>query len=77
MGSGLISMLFGTGPASQEDVEEIGGTGQDGSGRGNASEGSRPRHLLSFSFQEGQGQNGLIESYGESAQPLQSVNLST
>ena len=53
------------------------GTGQDGSGRGNASEGSRLNLLLSFSLQEGQGQNGLIESCGESAQPLQSVKLST
>ena len=51
--------------------------GQDGSGRGSASERSRLHPLLSFSLQEGQGQNGLMESYGESAQPLQSVNLST
>ena len=34
---------------------------------------SRLNLLLSFSLQEGQGQNGLIESCGESAQPLQSV----
>ena len=65
-------MLCGTGPAWQADVGDVGGTGQYGSGRGNASERSRLNLLLSFSLQKGQGQNGLIESYGEHAQPLES-----
>ena len=47
--------------------------GQDGCGRGNASERSRLHLLLSFSLQEGQGQNGLMKSCGESASPLESV----
>ena len=38
-----------------------------------SSERSRIHLLLSFSLQEGQGQNGLMESCGERAQPLQSV----
>ena len=38
-----------------------------------SSERSRLHLLLSFSLQEGQGQNGLMESCGERAQPLQSV----
>ena len=66
-------MLRGTGPAWQADVGDVGGTGQDGSDRGNASERSRLHLLLSFSLQEGQGQNGLMKSYGERAQRLQSV----
>ena len=49
--------------------------GQDGGGRGNASENSRLNLLLSFSLQEGQGQNGLMKSCGESAQALESVKL--
>ena len=36
---------------------------------------SRLDLLLSFSLHEGRGQNGLIESRGESAQPLESVKL--
>ena len=39
----------------------------------NTSEKSRLDLLLSFSLHEGQGHNGLIESCGESAQPLESV----
>ena len=66
-------MLCGTGLAGQADVGDVGGTGQDGSGRGNALEGCRLNLPLSFSLQEGQGQNGLMKSYGECAQPLQSV----
>ena len=41
----------------------------------NASEKSRLHPLLSFSLQEGQGQNRLMESCGERAQPLQSVKF--
>ena len=70
-------MSHGTGPACQADVEVVGGTGQDGSGQGNASERFRLHLLLSFSLQEGQGHNGLMKSYGERAKPLESVKLST
>ena len=47
--------------------------GQEDSGRGNASKRSHLHLLLSFSLQEGQGQDGLMKTYGERAQHLQSV----
>ena len=45
--------------------------------QGTVSQRSRLYLHLSFSLQEGQGQNGLMNSYGEHAQPLKSVKLST
>ena len=43
--------------------------------QGTGSQRSRLHLHLSFSLQEGQGQNGLMKSRGESAQPLESVKL--
>ena len=77
MVSDLTKYVAWNRPGLTSRCRGIGGTGQDGSGRGNASEKSRLHLVLSFSLQEGQGQNGLMKSYGERAQPLQSVDLST